>query len=366
MTSDGNLSGATRAASPRQQSPCGYNRRMHETHNGNDNWQIAGHGRAVEFLRRGLINGRGRHAYLITGPAAVGKMTLALRYAMALNCEAAAVAARPCGRCRPCRAVARASDPDLILARADESGRLKIGDIRAVMRQLALKPYNARYRVAILEDFDQTQPQAQDALLKTLEEPAAHAVLILLAQSLERILPTIRSRAQIVPLRPLSSELIKQHLLSRGADKPRAELLARLSGGRIGWARSALDDDAFLDERAETLDLLRDILRGDRVERLKLAEGLSRKVSRDKARMRHILEIWQSYWRDLLLECLEAPVKPCNSDRKQEIRALALRADAAQALEALQATRRTMQTLQTNANVRLALDVLFLAYPGLH
>lgn len=338
---------------------------MAETVDANQNWNIVGHERAVAFLRRGLLNGRSRHAYLFTGSASLGKMTLARTFAMALNCESEEIAGRPCGNCRSCRGIAKGSDPDLIHARADESGRLKIDALRDVMRLLALKPYGSRYRVALLEDFDQALPQAQDALLKTLEEPAEHAVLLLLAGSTEGILSTIRSRTQIIALRPLSLALVKDHLLSRSTEEDRADLIARLSNGRIGWALAALDDETLLESRTTYLDLLRNVLRGGRVDRLKIAEQLSRKVARDKSQLRAILDIWQTYWRDLLLECCEAPVKPCNSDCKDEIRALALRANPAQALRALHATRRAARALETNANVRLALDVLFLAYPGL-
>ncbi len=345
--------------------PQGYNWRMNGTIDVNHNWNIVGHERAVEFLRRGLLNGRSRHAYLFTGSSSLGKMTLAQTFAMALNCESEDIAGRPCGNCRSCRGIVKGSDPDLILARADESGRLKIDVIRDVMRLLALKPYGSRYRVAMLEDFDLVLPQAQDALLKTLEEPAEHAVLLLLATSTERILSTIRSRTQIIPLRPLPSALVKDHLLGRGAEADRAELIARLSSGRIGWALAALDDETLLESRATYLDLLRDVLRGGRVDRLRIAEELSRKLARDKNQLRATLDIWQTYWRDLLLECYETPVKPCNSDRKDEIRALAMRVNPAQALHALNATRRAARALETNANVRLALDVLFLEYPGL-
>lgn len=345
--------------------PGRYNWRMEETMDADHNWNIIGHEQAVQLLRRGLLNGRSRHAYLFTGSASLGKMTLARTFAMALNCESQDVARRPCRKCRSCRAIVKGSDPDLILARADESGRLKIDAVREVMRLLALKPYASRYRVAVLEDFDQVLPQAQDALLKTLEEPAEHAVLMLLAGSTERILATIRSRTQIIAMRPLSLALVKDHLISRGADDDSADLIARLSSGRIGWALAALEDETLLATRATYLDLLRDVLGGGRVERMKIAEQLSRKVARDKSALRSTLDTWQTYWRDLLLECYETPVKPCNSDRKDEIRALALRATPAQALRALQATRRTARALETNANVRLALDVLFLDYPGL-
>ena len=338
---------------------------MKMTQDSTADWGIIGHDWAVDFLRRGLLNGRTRHAYLIAGASSLGKMTLARTFAMALNCEQAEVIHRPCHQCRSCKSSRGGNNPDLILAAADDSGRLKIDAIRHVTRLLALKPYASRYRIAVFDDFDWVAPQAQDALLKTLEEPASYAVLILLAESADRILPTIRSRAQMIPLRPLPLQRIKEHLTAAGCDEARADLIARWSSGRIGWAIAALEDEAALNFRGDMLDRLRDILAGGRLGRIKMAEQMSREVGQDKSRLRGILEIWQTYWRDVLLESHDSPVKPCNSDRKDEIRALAMRIDAAGAWRAMEATRRALNSLTTNANLRLALDALFLEYPGL-
>ena len=363
------------------------------------NWSIIGHEWAVALLRRALANGRNRQAYLVTGSAGLGKMRLGLAFAKALVCEAADVAERPCHGCRACAAVGRRSHPDLILAGADAAlkvddvaerpccgcracaavGRrshpdlilaggdvpLKVDEARNVMRLLALKPYSARYRIAILDDFHLVAPLAQDALLKTLEEPAPHAIVILLATAAERVLPTIRSRAQHIPLRPLSRQMVKARLLARGCDDERAELVAGLSGGRIGWALSTLEDEAPLAFRRDMLDLLRDVLGGPRLERLKHSEQLSRRSGREKALLRDALEVWQSYWRDVLLQCTGSPVKPCHVDRREEIRVLARRISAGQALGAMGATGRALGALDTNANLRLVLDALFLQYPGL-
>ena len=329
------------------------------------NWGVVGHDWALESLGRGLLNGRIRHAYLIVGSAGLGKMTLARAFAKALNCEDEAEARRPCGQCRACRAIDRGGDPDLLIVESDDSGRIKIDALREMMRLLALKPYASRYRVAILDDFDQVMPQAQDALLKTLEEPAAHAVLMLLAQSQERILPTIRSRTQMLPLRPLPLETVRAELIKRGGEEERATLIARLSGGRIGWALDALGDESALEQREEALDRLSKIAEGSRLARIKLADEISREVSGDKAQLRTMLEIWQTYWRDVLLESRQSLVKPCNSDRRGEIRSLASQFPDDAVLEAMRATRRVIQALDTNANVRLLLDALFLDYPGL-
>lgn len=331
-----------------------------------DTWGIIGHDWAVAMLRRSLLNRRQRHAYLITGAPSLGKRALALAFAMALNCEVDDIAGRPCARCRACRAISRGSEPDLIVAKGEDGAPLKIDAIRNVARLLALKPYSARYRIAIFEDFDLVAPLAQDALLKTLEEPAAQAILIVLASAPERVLPTIRSRAQAIPLRPAAPQLIKTALLERGCAEERADLIAGLSGGRTGWALHAIQDDQPLEFRREMLNALHDdILQAGRLSRIKAAERLSKRVGRDKAALRDILEIWLTYWRDVLLQSHDCPVKPCNSDRADEIRALAARTAVRDAQGALQATRRTMDALSTNANLRLALDALLLDYPGL-
>ena len=343
----------------------GYNVRMSETHEHPSHWGIVGHDWAVDFLQRSLLNGRQRHAFLITGVASLGKMTLARAFAMALNCELPDAGMRPCRACRACQAINRSHDPDLILVASEDGAPLKIDDIRNVTRLLALKPYAARYRIAIFQDFELVAPQAQDALLKTLEEPAPYAILILLASSAERILPTIRSRSQIIPLRPVPQQLIKASLLDRGCAADKADLIARLSSGRLGWALSVAEDEAGLSFRAEMLDLLHEILTGPRLARLKASEKLSLRIGRDKALLRTILETWQSWWRDVMLQCCDSPVKPCNSDRHDEISALASRLDSATAYAALKATQSLMQSLQTNANIRLALDALVLDYPGL-
>ena len=328
-----------------------------------ENWGIVGHERAVGFLRRSLAHDRNRQAYLITGSPALGKMRLGLAFARALNCEAELPAPRPCFSCQACAAISRGRHPDLIVGGADAP--LKIDDIRNVLRLLALKPYSARYRIAILDDFHLVAPLAQDALLKTLEEPAAHAIVILLATSAERVLPTIRSRAQQIPLRPIRQQLIKNQLVVSGCDEERAELIARLSGGRMGWALAAADDEALLAFRQETLDTLSKVISGTRLSRMKLSDELNRRLGRDKAQLRNVLEIWQSYWRDVLLMCCDSLVEPCNVDRRAETHALAGRISAEMARAALEATGGALRALDTNANPRLLFDALFLTYPGL-
>ena len=232
------------------------------------------------------------------------------------------------------------------------------------MRLIALKPYDSRYRIAILEGFDHAAPRAQDALLKTLEEPPPHAVLILLADGNDNIMPTIASRCQVIPLRPVPMEEIKKLLIEEGANEERATLLARLSSGRIGWALDALRNESVMQEREDMLNRLSELLSGNRAKRFAMAEDLEGIHKKDHTAIPALLETWQSYWRDVLLQVENSPVKPSNIDRNIEIQQLANRISPQDALKALNATRLLLyKTLKTNANIRMAFEVLFLDYP---
>jgi len=330
-------------------------------------WGICGHDWAIDFLEKGLHYGRTRHAYLFVGPERIGKTSLALAFARKLNCEHDEAKQRPCGACRSCRLLRSGNHPDLVQVAGDErSGQIKIDSVREVLGLLALKPYASRYRVALLPNFDQAQPRAQDALLKTLEEPAPHAILLLVATERAAILPTILSRCQVLPLRPPDQATIEALLRQQGQDEASAALLARLSGGRIGWALAAGQDESLLARRAAALDQLQELLPGKRQARFKQAEALGKLASKDKSELREIIETWLSYWRDLLLVGQGQDSLICNLDRQRELLRLAQAIPAAAALHALRETRRFLvQTLPTNANPRLALEALMLEYPSL-
>jgi DNA polymerase-3 subunit delta' len=326
-------------------------------------WPVYGHDWAIEHLRKGMAHGRIRHAYLMVGPESVGKNTLAHALAQALNCTHPDEDARPCGECRSCKLIASGNHPDILYSELDSgTGALKIEEVRTVTARIALKPYEARYRIALFRDFDHARPQAQDALLKTLEEPPPTAVLILLAPTTESLLSTITSRSQVISLRLVSAEIIYDTLIQRwNADPQQAELLARLSGGRIGWAIRALEDPSLLEQRQAALDLLEQALAQNRAGRFALAEDLSK----DKLALAPLLELWQTYWRDVLLIREGSRVTPANIDREEGLRQLARMIAPEDALRAMRATRETLHNLIYNLNLRLALEVMFLDYPGL-
>jgi DNA polymerase-3 subunit delta' len=328
-------------------------------------WNLVGHEWAVEMLKRDLALDRVRHAYLFTGPEGVGKRTLAAEFARALLCSSPDI---PCGQCRPCTLAAKGAHPDLLIVAPVESGRrvraekIRIEPVRQLIYDLSLKPVEAQRRVACLLRFDAANAEAMNAFLKTLEEPPGNTVILLTAERADELLPTIVSRCEIIALRPLPLGAVRDALITQWlVPAGHADLIAHLSGGRLGWAvRMAQDKDA-LDARAQRLDDLRRLLGATRVERFAYADRLSREGSLD--RIQDTLDLWLSFWRDVMLAAAGASAPRTNPDREDEIRALAQSLPPAAASQALAALRRTGELLEKNVNTRLALEVMLLDWP---
>lgn len=228
-----------------------------------------GHEQATEAVRT-MIAGRTPHAILISGPAGIGKTTLALDLAAGLLCDDPDPPARPCRDCRACRLVERGRHPDVHrLAPGGAGDQIRIGSrdrpedgtVRRLTSDLVLRSVEGGARVAIVERADRLTEDAQAALLKTLEEPPAGVTIVLCADDEDRLLPTVRSRSARLRLGPVATRDVEAILVDAGsADPPLAARLARIVGGRPGAARAlaaAPDAVAARDEIARTLlDLL--------------------------------------------------------------------------------------------------------------
>ena len=215
--------------------------------------------------------------------------------------------------------------PDLSVVQAESEGAiLKIEQVRQVNHSLSLKPYQSAHRVAIFLRFQEANQNAQNALLKTLEEAPSYAILILTADNAEQLLPTIVSRCEIMRLRALPLEAVESHLLTNGASAEDARLLSHLSNGRPGYALRLLNDPDALKSRAERLDDLKELTSATRVRKFAYAD----KLARDKDTFRRVLMLWSSYYRDAMLVISKATPGStpgagsplANIDRADEIR----------------------------------------------
>jgi len=325
-------------------------------------WGVFGHSWTVTRLQEAVSSGRVSHAYLFTGPESVGKTTVAKALAAALLCHSDAN--RPCWSCRACRLVENGRHPDLHILESEHKGaNLKIDQIRDLQHQLSLTPIEGEWQVAILRRFEEATTSAANALLKTLEEPAPHVVLIVLASEAEQLLPTIVSRCQHIQLRPLPIALVQQALIEQWRAKPeRAKLLAHLSGGRLGWAVRALKDEEMLDRRRKHIENHNKLLTASKVDRFRYAA----KLARDPVEIQEALTTWIAWWRDVLMLTAGADTPLTNIDHLNTLRQYARRCGWREAKGVLDALRASTERLKTNANSRLALEILMLDLPQMH
>lgn len=317
----------------------------------------------MNLLRNNVASGDIHHAYLITGPQGVGRRTLALRLAQAVNCPQPVAPGEPCLTCRTCLQIERMQYPDLAVIQSEQRGaQLKVDQIRELQGSLALAPYEARFRVALLLHFEEANPYASNALLKTLEEPNPRVLLILTAESAELLLPTIVSRCAVLRLRPLPLEQVRLGLQARwGVPEDQARLLASISNGRPGYAVYLHQHPEQQEQRARWLAEHHRLVQSGRVERFKFAES----ISKNKEALRGLLFVWLYLWRDVMLMAANVNTPSANPDQWNEINALAGRFGWQRASQVVVALENTIRLIDQNVNARLAFEVLLLEIPGL-
>jgi DNA polymerase-3 subunit delta' len=326
---------------------------------------IIGQSLAVRLLRRAILTGKVAHAYLFAGPDGVGKRTVALELAKALQCRQREADGSACDQCTACRRLSAdpPHHPDVILIQPD--GRwIKTDQMRAVQAEMYARPSEGLVRIAVIDGADRMNAEAGNRLLKLLEEPPAHAVLILLAENLAGVLPTLVSRCQVVNFPPLSPDQV-QEALERVAGMPpaQARLFASLSGGSIGRAMAMAQDAAVAERRDRAYDFLQKLPQMDDFAILGYAEGLDKE--KEKAPLDNWLDMLTIWLRDaLVLTQTGSDRLVINADRLPAVRTLADRYGAAALLAMLSAVTEARNHLQRNANVRLSLDVLCLRLAG--
>lgn len=344
-------------------------------------WDLVGHEWAIDLLRRSIAGGRAAHAYLISGPAGVGKSRLAQQLAQALNCErgpfASAQAAEPCRECRTCKRIERGNYPDVRVAgmasqtaglKPDEAARqkdLKIDTVREWLADINLRPYEGRRRAFILHDAERLTEAASNAMLKTLEEPPPYATLILVAHTAGELLPTIASRCQPLKLRPAPRAAVAAALCARfDLAAGDADLLAAWSAGRIGWAIRMIEAPEELEARQHQLDELLEMQLQPRAAGFRWAEARAKEYrTGEQAAVFAAIDLWQSWWRDVLVAAAGCPEQIIHIDRRDAIVRAAQRHQLADLQQFVVRLSDTARQLRENVNPQLALENALLHLP---
>jgi DNA polymerase-3 subunit delta' len=278
--------------------------------------------------------------------------------------------------CRACKRAAKGNHPDvrrisLASQAANEKGdsaskELKIGTIREWQRDIDLRPFEAKRRVFILEDAHRLTDQAANAMLKTLEEPPPYAVLILVAHGAGDLLATIVSRCRVLRLRPLPRVTVATTLQENyGLAADDAALVAAWSGGRIGWAISAVEDPELLEQQQQRLDVLVQLGSTSPLERMRWAEDRAKEYrGGEHGTAIEWLRLWQSWWRDVLLVRSGNSQVITHLDRKADLEALAQRLPTEQVQRFLQQLDTVREQLADNVNPQLAFENVALHVPA--
>lgn len=366
-------------------------------------------------VQRALASGAPPHAWLFAGPEGVGKATLARWLAQAVNCErnairaggvgaqhpqnvartngepSATISARtstvvdaaplhsavaqesgvePCGECAQCSRIERGIHADVMTVSIPERERdeplhkdISVDQVREVERAVSLAPFEGRTRVVIFDPADRLSQGAQNAFLKTLEEPPANALFVLIASQEERLLPTIRSRCQRVEFGMVPAAEIENRLLQLNVDVEKARLLARLAAGRPGRALTMASDASQLERRRKLLEQARSLGSMPMVELIDITERLARRFREDREDVLERVGAWLSWWRDVLFVQSGAPESATAVDLMDALREDASRYEPTQVVAFVQALVKCRKRLEGNVQARIALDALVATAP---
>ena len=297
------------------------------------------------------------HSYIFTGDPGSGKKLLAGTYAMTLQCEEGGT--EPCGHCDSCKKAIGKNHPDIIMVAHEKPNVITIDEIREqVINDVDIKPYCSPHKIYIIADAEMLNPQAQNALLKTIEEPPEYAVIMLLTSNIDALLPTIRSRCVRLDLKVVDDGLVKKYLMEHlHIPDYQAEIDASFAQGSIGRAKDAATSEEFSAMTENALKILKYV---NTMEVYELADEIN-SLSGEKQNIGDYLDIFQFWFRDVLM--FKATQEVDNLVFKQEINYIKEQASqrSYENLEKiLEALEKTKVRLRANVNFELALELLFL------
>lgn len=318
---------------------------------------IIGQEQIKEHLQNALSTGKISHAYIINGERFAGKEFIAKIFAMALQCETEG--GRPCQECHSCKQALSENQPDIIRVTHEKPGSIGVDDIRSQINgDIAIKPYSSPYKIYIVNEAEKMTVQAQNALLKTLEEPPAYAVILLLTTNVNSMLQTILSRCVVLNMKPVPDKLVKEYLMSEmQVPDYKAEVCVAFARGNIGKARQLAASEDFEKVKEEALSLLKYVHEMDITEMI----AAIKKVSEYKFDVNDYLDILSIWYRDVLLFKATSDANHLVfREEIQNIRRVAGRTSYEGIESVIQALTKAKSRLDANVNFDLTMELLLL------
>lgn len=318
---------------------------------------IIGQEQIKEHLRGAISTGKVSHAYIINGERNSGKEFIARVFAMALQCEKGEV--EPCGECHSCKQALSRNQPDIIYVSHEKPGTIGVEDIRTqINADIAVKPYSSPHKIYIMNEGEQMTVQAQNALLKTLEEPPEYAVILILTAQVEALLPTILSRCVVLNMKPVPDMLVKKYLMEDlGVPDYKANICVAFARGNIGKAKLLASSEEFEKVKDEAITLVKYI---NDMEINEIVKAI-KKISEYKFDVNDYLDILSVWYRDVLLF---KATKDVNSlIFKEEIHQIMRMSDRStyEGIETIvNALQQAKKRLDANVNFDLTMELLLL------
>lgn len=318
---------------------------------------IIGQEQIKEHLQNALSSGKISHAYIINGEKSSGKEFIARVFAMALQCEKGGT--EPCQECHSCKQALSGNQPDIIKVTHEKPNTISVDDIRdQINNDVGIKPYSSPYKVYIVGEAEKMTTQAQNALLKTLEEPPAYAVILLLTSNMNALLPTVLSRCVVLNMKPVADGLIKKYLMENlQVPDYKAEVCVAFARGNLGKAKSLATSEEFENVKTEALALLKYIQELDLYE---IVTDIG-KITEYKLDVNDYLDIMAIWYRDVLMF---KATKDANylvfREELQEIRKVAGRSSYEGIEKVIRALDKAKSRLNANVNFELTMELLML------
>lgn len=318
---------------------------------------VVGHKDILKYISSAVENNRVSHAYILNGERGSGKKMLANLFAMTLLCETGDN--EPCGKCHSCKQAESGNHPDIIRVTHEKPNSISVDDIRTqVNNTVDIKPYQGPYKVYIIPQADMMTPQAQNAILKTIEEPPSYAVFLLLTENAETLLPTINSRCVMLKLRNIKDTLIKKYLMEN-LEIPdyKADMCTAFAQGNMGRAIMLANSNHFNEIREEAVQLLKHI------SEMELNEIVAavKNISVYKLEITDYLDIIMIWYRDVLLYKATKEIdKVVFKDQLQSIKEQARKSSYEGIELILESLEKAKARLKANVNFDLVMELLFL------